>query len=123
MPIEGEYEPSAWGWVAKQVDQYESSGGTTGVTLQGVPTVVMTMHGRKSGKVRKAAVMRIEHDGAYAAVASKGGDPNHPGWYLNLLADPEVTVQFVNRAEPDKCLTATFTAAGRELPHRFAAKF
>ncbi len=93
MPIEGEYEPSAWGWVAKQVDQYESSGGTKGVTLQGVPTVVMTMRGRRSGKVRKAAVMRVEHDGAYAAVASKGGDPNHPGWYLNLLADPDVTVQ------------------------------
>jgi deazaflavin-dependent oxidoreductase (nitroreductase family) len=93
MPIEGEYEPSAWDWVAKQVDQYESSGGTKGVELQGVPTIVMTMRGRKSGKVRKAAVMRVEHDGSYAAVASKGGDPNHPGWYHNLVEDPQLVVQ------------------------------
>jgi F420H(2)-dependent quinone reductase len=93
MVIEGEYEPSAWGWVAKQVDLYESSGGTKGLTLQGAPCVVMTMRGRRTGKVRKAAVMRIEHEGTYAAVASKGGDDRHPGWYLNLLADPDVTIQ------------------------------
>lgn len=93
MPIDGEYEPSAWNWVAKQVDLYESSGGTKGLTIEGKPVVVMTMRGRKSGKVRKAAVMRVEHDGSYAAIASKGGDPKHPEWYLNLLDDPEVTVQ------------------------------
>jgi len=93
MPVEGEYEPSTWGWVAKQVDLYESSGGTKGTTQQGVPCVVVTMRGRRSGKVRKAALMRVEHDGTYAAVASKGGDDHHPGWYLNLLAHPEVTVQ------------------------------
>jgi F420H(2)-dependent quinone reductase len=93
MPIEGEYEPSAWDWVAKQVHVYESSGGTDGVTLQGVPCVVITMRGRRTGKVRKAAVLRIEHDGTYAAVASKGGADHHPGWFLNLLADPNVTVQ------------------------------
>jgi deazaflavin-dependent oxidoreductase (nitroreductase family) len=93
MPIEGEYEPSAWDWVAKQVDLYESSGGAEGSTLQGVPCVVITMRGRRTGNVRKAAVMRIEHEGAYAAVASKGGADHHPGWYLNLLADPDVTVQ------------------------------
>lgn len=93
MPIEGEYEPSAWDWVAKQVGVYESSGGTQGVMLQGVPCVVVTMRGRRSGKVRKAAVMRVEHEGTYAAVASKGGDDHHPGWYLNLMADPDVTVQ------------------------------
>jgi F420H(2)-dependent quinone reductase len=93
MVTEGEYEPSAWGWVAKHVDLYESSGGTKGLTLQGSPCVVMTMRGRRTGKVRKAAVMRIEHEGTYAAVASKGGDDHHPGWYLNLLADPDVTVQ------------------------------
>jgi deazaflavin-dependent oxidoreductase (nitroreductase family) len=93
MPIEGEYEPSSWDWVAKQVDKIESSGGTEGVVLQGVPIVVLTMRGRKSGKVRKAGVMRVEHDGSYAAVASKGGDPNNPGWYLNLVEDPEVVVQ------------------------------
>jgi deazaflavin-dependent oxidoreductase (nitroreductase family) len=93
MVIEGEYEPSAWDWVAKQVDLYESSGGTEGVTLQGSPCVVMTMRGRRTGKVRKAAVMRIEHEGTYAAVGSKGGADHHPGWYLNLLANPDVTVQ------------------------------
>jgi deazaflavin-dependent oxidoreductase (nitroreductase family) len=93
MPIEGEYEPSAWDWVAKQVDVYESSGGTQGVTLQGSRCVVITMRGRRTGKVRKAAVMRVEHEGTYAAVASKGGDDHHPGWYLNLMADPDVTLQ------------------------------
>lgn len=93
MPVEGEYEPSAWDWVAKQVDRYESSGGTEGVVLQGVPTVVVTMRGRRTGKVRKAALMRVERDGVYAAVASKGGDDHHPGWYLNLLAHPDVTLQ------------------------------
>jgi F420H(2)-dependent quinone reductase len=93
MHIDGEYEPSAWDWVAKQVDVYESSGGTRGVTLQGVPCVVVTMRGRRTGKVRKAAVVRIEHDGTYAAVASKGGADHHPGWFLNLLADPDVTIQ------------------------------
>jgi deazaflavin-dependent oxidoreductase (nitroreductase family) len=93
MPIDGEYEPSAWNWVAKQVDQIESSGGTEGLTLQGKPVVVVTMRGRKSGMVRKAALMRVEHDGAYAIVASKGGDPQHPGWYHNIVAAPEVTLQ------------------------------
>lgn len=93
MSIEGDYEPSAWDWVAKQVDVYESSGGTKGVMLQGTPCVVITMRGRRTGKVRKAAVMRVEHGGTYAAVASKGGDDHNPGWYLNLMADPDVTVQ------------------------------
>ena len=93
MPIDGDYKPSAWDWVAKQVDQYESSGGTEGLTLQGKPVIVVTMRGRKSGKVRKAALMKVEHDGDYAIVASKGGDPNHPGWYHNIVADPDVTLQ------------------------------
>jgi deazaflavin-dependent oxidoreductase (nitroreductase family) len=93
MPIEDEYEPSAWDWVSKQVDLYESSGGAEGSTLQGVPCVIVTMRGRRTGKVRKVAVIRIEHDGTYAAVASKGGADHHPGWYLNLLANPDVTVQ------------------------------
>jgi F420H(2)-dependent quinone reductase len=88
-----EYVPSAFDWVREQVDTYESSGGTKGLTLRGVPTVVVTMRGRRSGKVRKAPVMRVEHEGTYAAVASKGGAPAHPEWYLNLSADPDVTVQ------------------------------
>ena len=93
MAIEDEYEPSAWDWVAKQVDEIESSGGTTGLTLQGKPVVVVSMRGRRSGKVRKAALMRVEHDGRYAHVASKGGDPSHPGWYHNIVADPDVVLQ------------------------------
>ncbi len=93
MASEGDYEPSRWTWVARQVEAYESSGGTKGLTLEGAPVVLMTMRGRRTGKVRKAPVMRVEHDGTYAAVASKGGAPDHPGWYHNLLADPDVTVQ------------------------------
>ncbi|HEY8527448.1 MAG TPA: nitroreductase family deazaflavin-dependent oxidoreductase [Acidimicrobiales bacterium] len=93
MALEGEYEPSSWDWVAKQIEAYESSGGTKGTLLNGKPCVVLTMRGRKSGKIRKAAVMRVEHDGTYAAVASKGGHDHHPGWYLNLLENPEVRVQ------------------------------
>jgi F420H(2)-dependent quinone reductase len=93
MPIDGDYEPSTWKWVANQVEVYESSGGTKGLTLEGAPVVLVTMRGRRTGKVRKAPVMRVEHDGTYAVVASKGGAPTHPGWYLNLLADPDVTIQ------------------------------
>jgi deazaflavin-dependent oxidoreductase (nitroreductase family) len=93
MSLDGEYVPSTWGWVAKQVDRYESSGGTEGVMLRGKPCVVLTMRGRRTGKVRKAAVMRVEHDGVYAAVASKGGGPHHPGWYFNLRENPEVMLQ------------------------------
>jgi deazaflavin-dependent oxidoreductase (nitroreductase family) len=93
MPIDGDYVPSSWGWVAKQVDTYESSGGTEGLTQQGKPVVLVTMRGRKSGKVRKAALMRVEHDGRYAIVASKGGDDQHPEWYLNITADPQVVLQ------------------------------
>jgi deazaflavin-dependent oxidoreductase (nitroreductase family) len=93
MPIEGEYEPSPWSWVSEQVETYESSGGTQGLELQGKPVVVVTLRGRYSGKVRKAPVMRVEHGGTYAAVASKGGSPTNPEWYRNLLAHPDVTLQ------------------------------
>jgi F420H(2)-dependent quinone reductase len=96
MTLDDDYEPSPWDWVRNQVDLYESSGGTEGVTLMdtGLPVVIVTMRGHRSGKVRKAPVMRVEHDGEYAIVASKGGDPKHPGWYWNLKAHPdEVTLQ------------------------------
>jgi F420H(2)-dependent quinone reductase len=94
--IEGEYVPSALGWVREQVEAYERSGGTEAATLRdsGIPVIIVTMRGAKSGKVRKIALMRVEHDGEYALVASKGGAPTHPEWYANLLAHPtEVTVQ------------------------------
>jgi deazaflavin-dependent oxidoreductase (nitroreductase family) len=90
MPIEGEYEPSPAQWVRDQVEVYESSGGQKGNTLldTGMPIIIVTTRGHKSGKVRKFALMRVEHDGAYALVGSKGGAPTNPQWVSNLKADP-----------------------------------
>lgn len=95
MPVEGEYEPSAWSWVREQVDLYERSGGTQGTTLRdtGLPVVIITNRGVRTGKLRKTPVMRVENDGRYAAVASQGGAPTHPGWYHNLRANPRVQLQ------------------------------
>ena len=95
MAVDGEYEPSPATWVRDQVEQYEGSGGTAGTTLAdtGLPVVIVTNRGVKSGKVRKTPLMRVEHDGSYAAVASKGGAPEHPLWYYNLRANPDVEVQ------------------------------
>lgn len=95
MPIEGEYEPSPTAWVREQIAEYEASGGARANTLRdtGIPVIIVTMHGRSSGKVRKIALMRVEHEGSYALVASYGGHPEHPAWYGNLVADPNVMVQ------------------------------
>jgi F420H(2)-dependent quinone reductase len=95
MPIDGEYEPSPAAWVREQVEQYEGSGGTQGTTLRetGLAVVVVTNRGVRSGKVRKTPVMRVEHDGRYAMVASKGGAPDNPLWYYNVRANPEVELQ------------------------------
>ena len=95
MAIEGTYEPSPSGWVRDQVELYESSGGTQATTLRdtGLPVVIITNLGVTSGKVRKTPVMRVEHEGRYAAVASKGGAPEHPLWYHNLRANPDVELQ------------------------------
>ncbi|MBK5306201.1 MAG: nitroreductase family deazaflavin-dependent oxidoreductase [Frankiaceae bacterium] len=93
MPLDGEYEPSTWEWVRDQVELYESSGGTKGTTIRGLPVIVMTNRGVKSGKLRKTPLMRVEHEGQYAVVASQGGAPEHPSWYFNLLADPHVELQ------------------------------
>jgi deazaflavin-dependent oxidoreductase (nitroreductase family) len=95
MPIDGEYGPSPRDWVREQVEQYEGSGGTQGTTLRetGLAVVVVTNRGARSGKVRKTPVMRVEHDGRYAMVASKGGAPDNPLWYYNILADPQVELQ------------------------------
>ncbi len=93
MPLVGEYEPSPWGPIADQVALYESSGGTEGLDLEGQPCIILTTRGNKSGKLRKTPLMRVEHDGHYAVVASMGGAPKHPVWYFNLLADPQVTLQ------------------------------
>ncbi|MCA1224174.1 nitroreductase family deazaflavin-dependent oxidoreductase [Streptomyces sp. 8L] len=95
MPLEGEYEPSTTQWVRDQVELYESSGGTEGTTLAdtGYPVVLLTTRGAKSGKIRKTPLMRVEHDGKYAVVASLGGAPKHPVWYFNIKADAHVTLQ------------------------------
>lgn len=90
MPLEGEYEPSTWDWVREQVETYERTGGAEANTLwdTGIPIVVVTTRGAKSGKLRKFALMRVEHEGEYALVASVGGAPENPNWYHNLKADP-----------------------------------
>ncbi|MPY62039.1 nitroreductase family deazaflavin-dependent oxidoreductase [Streptomyces spongiae] len=95
MPLEGEYVPSPTDWVREQVELYESSGGTEGTTLMdtGLPVVILTTRGAKSGKIRKTPVMRVEHEGRYAVVASLGGAPKHPVWYHNLVSDPRVEIQ------------------------------
>src|SRR4029079_14169281 len=93
MPVQGEYKPSPWDFVANQVREYEESGGTEGLLLEGKPCVILTTKGRRTGKLRKTPLMRVEHDGKYAVVASMGGAPKHPVWYFNLVADPEVTLQ------------------------------
>ncbi|MFE0193307.1 nitroreductase family deazaflavin-dependent oxidoreductase [Streptomyces sp. NPDC058989] len=93
MPLQGEYEPSPAQWVRDQVALYESSGGTEGTTMRGMPVVVLTTRGAKSGKIRKSPLMRVKHDGTYAVVASLGGAPQHPVWYHNVVADPRVELQ------------------------------
>ncbi|MGP3976169.1 nitroreductase family deazaflavin-dependent oxidoreductase [Streptomyces sp. 8N114] len=93
MPIEGEYEPSPEQWVRDQVELYERSGGTEGTTMRGMPVVILTTRGARTGKVRKTPLMRVEHNGKYAVAASLGGAPSHPVWYHNVLADPRVELQ------------------------------
>lgn len=96
MSLQGEYEPSPSEWVRNQVAEYESSGGERANTLRdtGLPIVIVTTRGNKSGKIRKTPLMRVEHDGQYVLVASKGGAPSHPVWYYNLVSDPQaVTIQ------------------------------
>ena len=93
MPLEGEYEPSPEQWVRDQVATYEATGGQEGNTLRDVPVVVLTSIGAKSGKLRKNPLMRVEHEGRYALVASAGGAPSHPTWYHNLVAHPTVQLQ------------------------------
>jgi len=93
MPITGEYAPSPNDRAREQTELYESSGGTEGTTLRGMPVVILWTLGAKSGKIRKTPLMRVEHDGDYAVVASLGGSPQHPVWYHNLVANPHVELQ------------------------------
>jgi deazaflavin-dependent oxidoreductase (nitroreductase family) len=93
VPITGTYEPSPADRSREQVERYEATDGKEGGDLRGVPVIILWTRGRHSGTVRKTPLMRVEHDGRYAVVASQGGAPKHPVWYLNLAADPEVTLQ------------------------------
>jgi deazaflavin-dependent oxidoreductase (nitroreductase family) len=95
MPLQGEYAPSTSAWARTQAEAYEASGGTEGATLRdsGLPVIVLTTLGAKSGKLRKTALMRVEHEGVYAVVASLGGAPQHPQWYFNIVAQPLVELQ------------------------------
>lgn len=93
MPLTGEYAPSTADWAREQAELIESSGGTEGVDFHGRRVIVLTSVGAKTGMLRKTALMRVEHDGVYAVVASKGGAPKPPVWYYNLRANPHVELQ------------------------------
>ena len=115
MPLSGEYEPSPQQWVRDQVETYERTGGREANTLRdtGMPVVIYTTRGAKSGKLRKTPLMRVEHDGKYAMVASQGGAPTHPQWYWNLKADPTaLTVQ--DGPEPFDAVARELTGAERD---------
>ena len=109
MSLSGEYAPSPAAWVRDQVAAYEASGGQQASTLRdtGLPVIIVTTRGNKSGKLRKTPLMRVEHDGEYLLVASKGGAPAHPVWHHNLVADPDA-VMIQDGPEP-------FDASAREL--------
>ena len=93
MPLQGEYAPSASAWARNQAERYEASDGREAATLRGRPVIVLTSVGARTGKLRKTALMRVEHDGSYAVVASKGGAASNPTWYHNLVAHPHVELQ------------------------------
>jgi F420H(2)-dependent quinone reductase len=93
MPLSGEYEPSTSDWARENAEKYMESGGIEGTELQGKPVILLTTIGAKTGKIRKTPLMRVEHDGDYAVVASLGGAPKHPVWYHNVKAHPRVELQ------------------------------
>jgi F420H(2)-dependent quinone reductase len=106
MPLTGEYKPGTSEWARTQAERFESSGGAEAAELRGKPIIVLTTVGARTGGLRKTALMRVEHDGDYAVVASKGGAPEAPQWYWNLVANPHVELQ-------DGAVTRDYTA--REL--------
>jgi deazaflavin-dependent oxidoreductase (nitroreductase family) len=93
MPLSGEYAPSTSDWSRENAELYMSSGGTEGTELQGKPVILLTTVGAKTGKLRKTPLMRVEHNGEYAIVASLGGAPKNPVWYYNVKANPRVELQ------------------------------
>ena len=109
---DSEYIPSPSGWVRRQVEKIEETGDTRSVSVMNRPVVMLTMRGRKTGAIRKVPLMRVEHDGVYAAVASQGGAPDHPQWFANLQADPRITLQDGTRSWP--AVARELTGAERE---------
>jgi deazaflavin-dependent oxidoreductase (nitroreductase family) len=93
MPLQGEYAPSTSDWAREQAEKYEASGGADAGDLRGMPVIVLTTVGAKTGMLRKTALMRVEHDGHYAVVASLGGAPKNPVWYYNIVKQPHVELQ------------------------------
>lgn len=93
MPLTGDYEPSTSDWARENAEEYLESGGTRGTEMKGRPVVLLTTIGAKTGKIRKTPLMRVEHGGQYAVVASLGGAPKHPVWYYNVKAHPRVELQ------------------------------
>ena len=93
MPLEGEYAPSPWDWSREQADKYAESGGADAADMKGMPIILLTTVGAKTGKLRKTPLMRVEHDGQYAIVASLGGAPKNPVWYYNVAKNPRVELQ------------------------------
>ena len=114
MPLEGEYEPSAWDWVREQVETYERTGGQEANTLRdtGLPVIIVTTRGSKTGKIRKMALMRVEHEGEYALVGSQGGRPKDPVWVHNLRADP-TAVMLQDGPEPYDAVVREVTGKDR----------
>lgn len=113
MPLTGEYQPSTWPDARDQVELFEKTHGAEGNTLLGLPIVIITTTGKSSGKLRKTPVMRVEHNGRYAAIASMGGAPTHPGWYHNMKASPLVELQ-------DGAVRRDYSARELEGPEREA---
>ena len=111
MPLTGEYEPGTSEWARRQAERFEASGGARSGTLAGVPIIVLTTVGAKSGKLRKTALMRVEHEGRYAVVASKGGAEEHPAWYFNLVENPHVEL-------PDGAVKRDYDAVALDGPER-----
>jgi F420H(2)-dependent quinone reductase len=93
MPLSGEYEPSPWDWSREQADKYAESGGAEAADMKGMPIILLTTVGAKTGKLRKTPLMRVEHGGEYAVVASLGGAPKNPVWYWNIAKNPRVELQ------------------------------
>ncbi len=118
-----EYKPSPRQWVREQVERYEGSGGTEALTLRdtGLPVIIVTNHGRKTGAIRKTPLMRVKDGKNYILVASQGGAPTHPQWYYNLKADPDVEIR--DKTEVHKMRVREVTdPAERERVWKIAVK-